>query len=161
MSKWNKITTFIFDIDGVITDGLIHVSDEGSWTRSMNVKDGYAIRKAVDAGYNLAIISGAKQIGMVQRIEYLGIQEVHHSVKDKLAKFDDYCSRNNVNREQCLYMGDDLPDLELLKIAGLSACPADAVQEVKEEVDFISKFDGGRTCVREVIEHVLKAQGKW
>lgn len=161
MGKLNHITTFVFDIDGVITDGMLLVGDDGSWQRSMNVKDGYAIKKAIDAGFNIAIISGANQTGMVNRLNYLGIESVFHGVKDKVAVFNEYINKNQLNTEEVLFMGDDLPDLELLKIVGVSSCPSDAVDEVKETVDFISKYEGGKTCVREVIESVLKLQRKW
>lgn len=161
MEKWNHIKTFVFDIDGVFTDGQILITDSGEWLRSMNVKDGYAISKAVKAGYHIFVISGAKQIGMVTRLNYLGIKDVYHQVKDKVVKFKEHITANNIDPNLCLYMGDDIPDLALIKEVGMSTCPADAVEEIKSAVTYISSKDGGKGCVRDVIEKVMKLQGNW
>ena len=157
----NDITTFIFDVDGVLTDGSVFVSTEGEMLRTMNIRDGYALKSAVDCGYNVCIISGGSNEGVRVRLRNLGITDIHLGTPDKVATFDEYTDIYNIKPEQVLYMGDDIPDIPVLKSAGLSACPQDAVSDVKQMVAYQSPFEGGKNCVRDIIEQTLRVQGKW
>jgi len=167
LSLFKKVKAFVFDIDGVLTDANlllipdIHPEGKLIMTRTMNTKDGYAIQCALRQGYPIAIISGGKNSGAEQRLQYLGIQHIFMDVKNKLECFDSFIQSQDVQREHVLYMGDDIPDYNILKVAGIKTCPADAVTEIKELVDYISPFKGGECCVRDVIEKTLKLQGKW
>ncbi|MFV0565330.1 MAG: KdsC family phosphatase [Flavobacteriaceae bacterium] len=155
------ITTFIFDVDGVLTDSTLHVTNDGELLRTMNVKDGYALKFAVNAGYNVAIISAGTNNGVKIRLENLGIPHVHLGAFDKIETFKAYTKENNINPENVLYMGDDLMDIRVMKLVGLPTCPQDAVPETKHVAKYISHKKGGKGAVRDVIEQVLKVQGKW
>ncbi|MDO7135749.1 KdsC family phosphatase [Algibacter lectus] len=155
------ITTFVFDVDGVLTDGTVSVLTSGEMLRTMNVKDGYAIRSAVDKGYNLCIISGGKNDGVRIRLEGLGIKDIYLGAKNKIEQLDDYLTTNDIKSENVLYMGDDIPDYPVMKGIGLPCCPQDAVPEIKSISKYISHKKGGKGAVRDVIEQVLKVQGKW
>lgn len=157
----DQITTFIFDVDGVFTDGSLHITTQGDMHRIMNVKDGYAVRAALDAGYNVCIISGGTDEGVRKRLHTLGVQDVYLGAHDKIKFLDDYCKKKNIRLKEIIYMGDDIPDYPVLKKVGLATCPQDAVMEIKEISDYISHKKGGKGCVRDVIEQVLKVQGKW
>jgi len=159
--KLNHINTFIFDIDGVLTDGKVHITTTGDLMRSMHTKDGFAIKTALKKGYRVAIISGARDQNVITRLEYLGIKDIFINIDDKLSVFKDYKTKYRLKKKHILYMGDDIPDIPLLQRVGLSAAPKDAVQEVLDVVDYISYKKGGETCVRDVIEQVLRVQGKW
>ena len=159
--KLNHITTFIFDIDGVLTNGQVFIPDTGNLMRSMHTKDGFAIKTALKKGYKVAVISGAQDENVIRRLKYLHIEDIFIKIQDKLPVFNRYLKDNNLSPKEVLYMGDDIPDIPVLKNAGLSAAPRDAVQEVLDVVDYISHKNGGDTCVRDVIEQVLKVQGKW
>jgi 3-deoxy-D-manno-octulosonate 8-phosphate phosphatase (KDO 8-P phosphatase) len=155
------ITTFVFDVDGVLTDGTVSVLTNGEMLRTMNVKDGYAIRAAVDKGYNMCIISGGKNEGVRIRLEGLGIKNVYLGAKNKIEQLDEYLTNNNIKSENVLFMGDDIPDYPVMKGIGLPCCPQDAVPEIKNISKYISHKKGGKGAVRDVIEQVLKVQGKW
>lgn len=155
------ITTFIFDVDGVLTDSTLHVTNDGELLRTMNVKDGYALKFAVNAGYNVAIISAGTNNGVKVRLENLGIPHVHLGAFDKIETFKSYTKENNIKPENVLYMGDDLMDIKVMKLVGLPTCPQDAVPETKSVAKYISHKKGGKGAVRDVIEQVLKVQGKW
>ena len=155
------ITTFVFDVDGVLTDGTVSVLTNGEMLRTMNVKDGYAIKAAVDKGYNMCIISGGKNEGVRLRLEGLGIKDIYLGAKNKIEQLDDYFTKNDIKPENVLYMGDDIPDYPVMKGIGLPCCPQDAVQEIKTISKYISHKKGGKGAVRDVIEQVLKVQGKW
>jgi 3-deoxy-D-manno-octulosonate 8-phosphate phosphatase (KDO 8-P phosphatase) len=157
----HQITTFIFDVDGVFTDGSLHITTEGKMHRVMNVKDGYAVKAALDAGFKVCIISGGTDEGVRKRLHTLGVQDVFLGAHDKISFLNDYCAKNNLDLKNILYMGDDIPDYSVLKKVGLATCPQDAVMEVKEISKYISHKKGGKGCVRDVIEQVLKVQGKW
>ncbi len=159
--KFKDITTFIFDADGVLTNGGVIVSDSGEHLRQFNVKDGYALQLAVKCGYNIAIISGGKAESIRVRLNDLGVTEVFIACKDKPAKFKEYISEKNIDPQTVLYMGDDIPDLKTMELVGLPACPADAAEEIKAISIYISPVIGGSGCARDVIEKVLKLQGKW
>ena len=156
-----NINTFIFDYDGVLTDGSILTLDEGDPYRITNVKDGYALQLAVKKGYRVAIISGAKADCMLNRLTSLQIKDIFLGVEHKLVVFDNYLAENKLNPDQVLFMGDDIPDYEVMLKAGISTCPADAVEEIRKVANYISHAAGGKGCVRDVIEQVLKIQGKW
>lgn len=155
------ITTFIFDVDGVLTDGTIQVNTEGEMFRTMNVKDGYALKAAVEQGFRICIISGGTNEGVRKRLANLGIQDIFLGAQQKMEILDSFMEKYNIERENILYMGDDLPDLEIMQEIGLPACPQDAVPEIKAISKYISHKNGGKGCVRDVIEQVMKVQGKW
>lgn len=157
----NNITTFIFDVDGVLTDGSIQVTTTGELLRSMNIKDGFALRFAVNAGYNVAIISAGTNEGVKLRLEGLGIKDVYLGAYDKVTQFEAYIKANNIKPEHILYMGDDVPDYPVMKLVGLPTCPQDAIPEIKAISKYISHKKGGEGAGRDVIEQVLKVQGKW
>ena len=144
-----------------MTDGKVYIPDEGNLMRSMHTKDGFAIKTAVKKGYRVAVISGVQDKNVLGRLEYLNIEDIYIKVQDKLPVYKQFIKKYNLDSSEILYMGDDIPDLPLLKEVGLSAAPRDAVQEVLDEVDYISPKNGGNTCVRDVIEQVLRVQGKW
>ncbi|MBL7727022.1 MAG: HAD hydrolase family protein, partial [Dinghuibacter sp.] len=153
------ISTFIFDVDGVMTDGSLLIMHNGEYLRTMNIKDGYALQLAVKKGFRVLVISGAGSVHVQQRMNYLGITEVHMGVKHKKALVQQLLTPEEINN--ALFMGDDMPDLELMQLVGLPACPADAAPEILSAARYISPQPGGKGCVRDVIEKVMKVQGKW
>ena len=155
------INTFIFDYDGVLTDGSVITTNDGEAHRISNVKDGYALQLARKKGYKVAVISGARSESMMHRMKALQITDVFLGVEKKQDIYREYLNVNHLQSGQVLYMGDDIPDYEVMQEAGVSACPADAAEEIKSIAKYISHFDGGKGCVRDVIEQVLKVQGKW
>lgn len=158
---FREITTFVFDVDGVLTDGTVILMENGLQARQMNVKDGLALQMAIKNGYKVIIISGGSSEPVITRLNYLGIEEIHLGLKDKLKFFEGIRHQYNLEWKEILYMGDDLPDIPVLERVGLSSCPQDAVPEVKEAVKYISSKRGGEGCVRDVIEKVLKLNGHW
>lgn len=161
LAEFKKITTFIFDIDGVLTDGTLLVLSDGLQARKMHVKDGFGMQMAMKYGYRVLIVSGGVSEESRRRLEYLGIKDIHLGVSDKINFVADLLKSNKIKWEEVLYMGDDLPDIPIMSKVGLSACPADAVSEVKSIVKYISPVNGGWGCVRDVIEKVLKVNGHW
>lgn len=161
LQKLKEITTFIFDVDGVLTNGDIIASDNGEFLRTFNIKDGYALQLAVKRGYLVCVISGGKGIAMQKRFEALGIQEIFLGVGDKVAVFNNLLTKYSIGTGEILYMGDDIPDLKVMQLVGLPTCPADAVSEIKAISQYVSPYDGGRTAVRDIIEKVLRVQYKW
>lgn len=161
LKLFKKITTFIFDVDGVLTDGTVLVLENGVQARRMSIKDGFALQMAVKKGYRVLIVSGGNSPQVANRLEKLGITDVHMSVEDKKAIVEKYISDNKLKKQEVLFMGDDLPDLPVISIVGLPCCPADAVAEIKEAVQYISPINGGYACVRDVIEKVLKLNDNW
>ena len=157
----NDITTFVFDVDGVLTDGSVFVSNEGEMLRTMNIRDGYALKSAIDCGYNVCIISGGSNEGVRVRLRNLGITDINLGTPDKVTTFDEYTDIYNIKPEQVLYMGDDIPDYHVMKLVGLPTCPQDACPEIKSISKYISHKNGGKGAVRDVIEQVMKVQGKW
>lgn len=156
-----EINTFIFDYDGVLTEGLVMLTEKGEPLRTANVRDGYALQLAMKKGYRIAVISGGKSNSVLNRLTSLGITDVFLGVEHKMVVFDRYLYHNNIDPAQVLYMGDDIPDFHVMKKAGVAACPADAAEEIRSISDYISHFDGGRGCVRDIIEQVMKLQKNW
>ena len=157
----SHITTFIFDFDGVMTDGTVFCDFEGHPLRATNVKDGYALQLATKLGFNVAVISGAVCPSMIVRMNSLGVTDVFTGIPNKVLKLKEYMLEKNLKAEEIIFMGDDIPDLQVMKLVGLPACPADAADEIKQISQFVSQRSGGKGCVRDVIERVLKVQGKW
>ncbi len=161
LQKLKDITTFIFDVDGVLTDGSVQVTTDGETLRTFNIKDGYALQLAVKRGYHVCIISGGAGAAMEKRFANLGIQDVYLAAGDKVKIFEQYLLNKQIQASEVLYMGDDIPDLKVMQLVGLPVCPADAVEEIKAVSAFISPYPGGKTAARDVIEKVLKVQGAW
>jgi 3-deoxy-D-manno-octulosonate 8-phosphate phosphatase (KDO 8-P phosphatase) len=157
----NHITTFIFDVDGVLTDSSVHITPIGEMLRIMNIRDGFAMKAALESGYNVCVISGGNNEGVRIRLRNLGIHDIHLASPDKVETFKEYIELYQINSEQVLYMGDDIPDYHVMKLVGLPTCPQDASVEIKAISKYISHKNGGRGAVREVIEQVMKVQGKW
>ncbi|MFY7957697.1 MAG: KdsC family phosphatase, partial [Flavobacterium macrobrachii] len=150
----NNITTFIFDIDGVLTDSSVHITPTGEMLRIMNIRDGFAMKAAIESGYNVCIISGGSNEGVRIRLKNLGINDIHLASPDKVATFNEYTALYNINPEQVLYMGDDIPDYHVMQLVGLPTCPQDASPEIKGISTYISHKNGGKGAVRDVIEQV-------
>jgi 3-deoxy-D-manno-octulosonate 8-phosphate phosphatase (KDO 8-P phosphatase) len=161
LEKLKHIKAFVLDVDGVMTNGLLLVTESGEFLRQFNIKDGYAIQLAVKRGFKIAVVSGARSKGVELRLRGLGITDIYLGLDLKAAAYNEFIQKNLLSPEQVLFMGDDIPDLELMKLAGLSTCPADAVEEIKALAHYISPKNGGDSCVRDIIEKVLKIQNLW
>ncbi|NUY79783.1 HAD-IIIA family hydrolase [Flavobacterium sp. MAH-1] len=157
----NGITTFIFDVDGVLTDSSVHITTSGEMLRIMNIRDGYAMKAAVDSGYHVCVISGGTNEGVRVRLRNLGITDIHLGAHDKVETFKEYIELYNISPEQVLYMGDDIPDYYVMQKVGLPTCPVDAAPEIKSVSKYVSHRNGGRGAVRDVVEQVMRVQGKW
>ncbi|MDB4047806.1 KdsC family phosphatase [uncultured Polaribacter sp.] len=156
-----KISTFIFDVDGVLTNGMLTIMPDGEMVRHMNVKDGYAMKNALNKGYRVCIISGGTNEGVRTRLAALGIEDIYLGAHNKIKQYQALMEKYNLQPENVLYMGDDVPDYPVMKLVGLAACPNDAVREIQEVSTYISDKKGGEGCVRDVIEQVLRVQQKW
>ena len=156
-----QIKAFAFDVYGVFTNGMVLVSENGDLLRSYNAKDGHAIRAAVTSGYPVAIITGGSSATIEKRFLPLGVKDIYLKSFYKLPDFDDFCKRHQLLPHEVLFMGDDIPDIEIMEVCGLACCPADAVPEVKAVSTYISPLTGGNACVRDVIMRVMKVQGRW
>lgn len=161
LEKLKTITTLIFDVDGVLTTGDVIASASGELLRTFNIKDGYALQLAVKKGYHVCIISGGSGQAMEKRFAGLGIPDVFLGVGNKVDVFQNYLDKYQLNAADVLYMGDDIPDLKVMQLVGIPTCPADASTDIKAISSYISPFNGGKTAVRDVIEKVMKIQGKW
>ncbi len=157
----NQINTFVFDVDGVLTDGTVQVNTKGELLRTMNMRDGFALKTAQQKGYTICVISGGKNEGVRSRLRNLGLTNIFLGVEDKVEQLDEFMDIYNLKAENVLYMGDDIPDLYVMKLVGMPCCPQDAAAEIKEVSRYVSHKKGGKGCVRDVIEQVLKVQGKW
>lgn len=160
-TKLKSVKAFIFDVDGVLTDGSVTCMPDGEQVRIMNIKDGYAMELAAKLGYKIAIISGGKFEIVRKRLNGLGITDVYLGCSDKLNKFKELIEIYKINPSEVLYMGDDIPDYEVMKQVGVPTCPNDSSQEIKNICIYISHQKGGKGAVRDVIEQVLKVQDKW
>lgn len=156
-----NITTFVFDVDGVLTNAQVLVTNEGELLRSMSVKDGFVMKLAIEKGYNICIITGGNNQGTKKRFEDLGITDIFMKKAQKLESFLQYKESKGLKTEEILYMGDDIPDILPMKHSGLATCPQDAAPEVKAVSHYISHLKGGKGCVRDVITQVLKIRGDW
>ena len=156
-----KIKALVFDVDGVLSSETITVDLDGELLRSTNVKDGYALHLAAKLGLRVAIITGANEESIVRRYGQIGIEDIYLGSGIKKAVLRQFLDKYNLSEDEVLYMGDDIPDYELMQHVGLPCCPRDAVPEIREISLYISHKDGGKGCARDVIEQVLKAQGKW
>lgn len=161
LQLFNNIKWFIFDIDGVLTDGLLFVMPTGSMIRRMNMKDGYALQLAIKQGYRITVISGGSSQEAKARLEKLGVTDVHLKIRDKKAVLQELMATENIPAKDILYMGDDVPDLEVMKIVGLPCCPADAARDILDICKYISPYNGGQGCVRDVLEKVMRLHDKW
>lgn len=159
--KLKAAKAFVFDVDGVMTDGSVIASEDGHFLRNFNIKDGYAIQHAVKAGYPIAIISGGSSKGVTKRFEMLGVKDIYTGQQHKKTAFEEFLVKYNLTADDIIYMGDDLPDYPLLKRVGVACCPADACIDIQEICHYISPKDGGRGCVRDIIEKTMKVQEKW
>jgi len=155
------ITTLVFDYDGVLSDGTIMFLGNGDHIRSGSVKDGYAIHQAMKKNIRIAIISGGYSESMEVRCRSLGITDAFLGVSDKILTFNKYLQDHQLKSSEVLYMGDDIPDYPVMKMCGLAVCPSDAAEEIKAISAYISPYSGGKGCVRDIIEQVLKVQDKW
>ncbi len=158
---FRRISCFVFDMDGVLTNGLVLVASDGEFLRLMNVKDGYAIQYALRNGYEVAVISGGRSSGVHDRLKRLGVQHIFMGVENKMATLNVLWRTVDIPSSATLYMGDDIPDIEPMKQCGMAVCPYDAAPEVKAICHYISPLRGGEGCVRDVIEQVMKIHGKW
>lgn len=159
--RLNKITTLMFDIDGVLTDGKVLVMDSGEMVRNLYSKDGYAINQAVNKGYRLVVISGGNNMAVQNALNRNGVTDIFIKTRDKLDCYLAYLKLHHLTDEQVMFMGDDLPDHEIMSRAGVAACPGDAAPEIKAISHYVSIRNGGEGCVRDIIEQVLRVQGKW
>lgn len=155
------ITTFIFDVDGVFTNGEIFFHEGGVTVRSLNAKDGYAIEYAVKKGYRIAAITRGDSPLVKNTFAKVGVHDVFLGAMNKGIVFDAYLKEKQLSADEVLYMGDDIPDYDCVKNAGIGTCPRDAVKEIRAIADYVSTFDGGKGAVRDVIEQTLRVQGKW
>ena len=158
---FKNIKAFVLDVDGVLTDSSVLVMDDGQLVRRMNIKDGYALQLAIKQGYRICVISGGTSQAVKGRLEKLGVTDVSLNVKSKKDVLLRYVQENELKWEEVLYMGDDIPDLEVMKMAGLACCPFDAVAEIRQISHYVSPKTGGEGCVRDVIEKTLKLNGHW
>jgi 3-deoxy-D-manno-octulosonate 8-phosphate phosphatase (KDO 8-P phosphatase) len=160
-TRLTKIKAFIFDVDGVLTDGSVILMPDGEQVRTMNIKDGYALQLAVKKGLKVCIISGGRSEMVRKRLNGLGISDVYLGCSEKLDAFNEFIAINELQPDEIVYMGDDMPDYDVMKRVGVPVCPEDSAPEIKNISIYISDKRGGKGAVRDIIEQVLKAQGKW
>lgn len=151
----------ILDVDGVFTDGYIVPLADGDFLRAYNAKDGYSVAYAIKQGMKVFIITGGRGDTLKKRFEYLGVTELHMNVSDKITVMRDIMERHGLNPANVIFMGDDIPDLECMREVGIPVCPADSASEILDISVYVSEFSGGRGCVRDIVEQVLRAQDKW
>ncbi len=161
LKLFKSVTCFVFDVDGVLTDGSLLVFDDGRMVRRMNIKDGYALQLAVKKGYHVAVISGGDAPAVQERLHKLGVKDVFMKVENKLEQLGAWLEANNISWQQVLFMGDDIPDYDAMQKVALPCCPTDAAPEIKHISKYISNVKGGEGCARDVIEKVLKLNRHW
>jgi 3-deoxy-D-manno-octulosonate 8-phosphate phosphatase (KDO 8-P phosphatase) len=161
LEKFLPVDTLVFDMDGVLTDGTLLVMPDGEWVRKMNIKDGYVLQLAVKTGYKVIVITGSSSTPVEKRLNKLGITMVYQRVGDKLLLLKQVMEEHQLIPEQVMFMGDDIPDQAIMQYCGLSCCPADAARDILATADYISPLNGGEGCVRDVIEKLMRVQGKW
>jgi len=160
-NQLKRVEAFVFDVDGVLTNGEILVTENGEQLRSFYIKDGYALQMAIKQGYPIAVITGGKSLGVKLRLEGLGIKDVFIDISRKTLILEQWMHKNNIQPESVLYMGDDIPDIQAMTMVGFASCPTDAVEDIKAISHYISPLRGGEGAVRDVIEKVLRLQNKW
>jgi 3-deoxy-D-manno-octulosonate 8-phosphate phosphatase (KDO 8-P phosphatase) len=158
---FQHISTFVFDVDGVLTDGSVWSHEQEEYVRRFYIKDGYAIEKALQAGYQMVIVSGGNEKGVYQRLAFLGIKHIHLGIKDKKASLENILNTLQINPQHVLYMGDDIPDIAPMKGVALACAPADAAVDTLQVSHYVSSYPGGRGAVRDVIEKVMRVRGDW
>jgi 3-deoxy-D-manno-octulosonate 8-phosphate phosphatase (KDO 8-P phosphatase) len=158
---FSTIHTFIFDVDGVMTNNEVIITEKGELLRKMNVRDGLAIKMAIEKGFKIAVITGGRSEGVIKRLEALGIQDIYSGKSDKLEAFDEFVNQYDLDPLGILYMGDDLPDYPVMRRVGLATCPRNAAPELFPIANYVSPYNGGEGCVRDVIEKVMRLQGNW
>ncbi|CAL2104735.1 3-deoxy-D-manno-octulosonate 8-phosphate phosphatase (KDO 8-P phosphatase) [Tenacibaculum sp. 190524A02b] len=156
-----QINTFIFDVDGVLTNGMVTVMPDGQMIRHMNIKDGYALKAAVKAGYRVCIISGGRNEGVRTRLANLGIQDIYLGAHNKIEQYEELVNKYSLNPENIIYVGDDIPDYPVMEKVGMPCCPNDAAREIQIISKYISDKKGGEGCARDIIEQVMRVQKKW
>jgi len=161
LERLQKVKAFVFDVDGVLTDGTLYVFDNGEQVRRMSIKDGFALQLAVKKGYRIIIVSGAFSQAVINRLNKLGIEDVFMKITNKKEKIEELLREYQLDWSEVLFMGDDIPDYTVMKSAGIACAPADAATEIREVAHYISPQTGGNGCVREMIEKVLKLHGHW
>lgn len=159
--QFSKIEAFIFDVDGVFTDNRLLVTEQGELLRTMNARDGYAVKRVLELGYHVAIITGGNSKGVEKRLSGLGIKDIYTGILNKIEIFVALLEKESFQSDNCLYMGDDMIDIPCIEKAAIGVCPADAIDEVKAKANYICQNKGGDACVREIIEIVLKSKGEW
>lgn len=159
--RLSKIKAFVFDVDGVFTNGEIFFINKEQYIRAFNAKDSYALSVALEKGFEVAIITRGNSANVQEVLEKIGVKNVYLGVMNKGEVLKKYISEKKLSTSEILFMGDDIPDFECVKIAGIGSCPRDAVKELREIADYISTFKGGKGAVRDVIEQTLKVQDKW
>lgn len=160
-SRLHAIKAFAFDVDGVFTNGAVMLHPGGEFIRMMNIKDGFAVQHAVKMGYPIAIITGGYSKMVRKRFISLGVKDIFMKSANKVVVYEGFIKKHGLRHEEVLYMGDDLPDYEIMKKSGFAACPSDSAEEIKAISHYISHKNGGEGCVRDIIEQVLRLQGKW
>ncbi len=161
LERYARLTTFMMDLDGVLTDGYDYCTDEGEVLRGLHVRDGFALQYALRMGYNVCVLSGSKSSGVRARLERLGVTDVYMGVPFKMDVFLQYKTQKSLRGEEIVYIGNDMPDLDVMKQVGLAVAPCDAANDILQVAHYITNVGGGRGCVREIIENVLKLQEKW
>ncbi len=156
-----RVKAFVFDVDGVMTDGGIIPTPDGDFIRRYCAKDGYAVAYAIKLGYKICIISGGRGEMLRRRLEMLGVSKMYLNCMDKIAAIDEFIAENGLDARDVIYMGDDIPDLDCMRRVGIPVCPADACSEVIEASRYVSEYNGGCGAVRDIVEQVLRAQGVW
>ncbi len=159
--KLNNIKAFAFDVDGVFTDGQVYLLPGDEYVRAMNIKDGYAVQHCVKMGYPIAIISGGSSEEVRKRFVNLGVTDIYLKSFHKWDDYEDFRLKYSLEHEDILYMGDDVPDFQVMERVGVPTCPADACDEIKRLSSYVSDKTGGKGCVRDAIEQVLRLHGKW
>lgn len=161
LALFKVIQTFVFDVDGVMTDGTLLLLEDGQMSRKMHIRDGYALQLAVRRGYRVAVISGGRSEAVARRLAGLGVTDVFLGVEDKKSVLERYIRENGLDAVETLYMGDDIPDLEAISLAGVRCCPSDGCREIRAVCQYVSALRGGEGCVRDVVEKVLRLRGDW
>ena len=156
-----RVKAFVFDVDGVMTDGGIIPTPDGDFIRRYYAKDGYAMAYAIREGYNICVISGGRGEMLRRRLEMLGVERMYLNCMDKITAIKEFMSEYELAAEEVIYMGDDIPDLECMRLVGIPVCPADACMEVIEASRYVSEYNGGQGAVRDIVEQVLRVQGRW